>query len=383
MNPKGLRVIYLDNNATTRPAPEVIDAMRDYSLDHWGNPSSAHSLGLRAKAGVDRARREIADFVGVDPGMVTFTASATEANNTAILSAIRAAPDKPCIVAGATEHSAVIAMARAQASNGYELVLVPPRASGVIDLGALEKAIDHNTALVSVMMANNETGVLNPVVDVAAVCRKRNVRWHCDAVQAAGRVPIDFYALGADYLTISAHKMHGPKGAGALIAATDAPFTPMLLGGHQEKGRRGGTENVAAIVGFGVAAALAAREMDARKSVTAMLRDRLEQGILATVPAASVNGSGPRLPNTTNIGFPGIDSDTLVSVLDQHGICVSSGSACLSDAVAPSHVVLAMTGSYQKASEAIRFSVSHLNTVDEIDRTIEVVKAAVLAAIAT
>ncbi len=376
----GIRVIYLDNNATTRPAPEVIAAMQEYTLDHWGNPSSAHSHGLRAKAGVDRARREIADLVGVDPGMVTFTGSATEANNTAILSAIRAAQDKPHIVAGATEHSAVIAMASAQASNGYELVLVPPHASGAINVDALKMAIDHNTALVSVMMANNETGVLNPVTEVAAICRERNVRWHCDAVQAAGKVPLDFYAIGADYLTISAHKLHGPKGVGALIAAQNAPFAAMLLGGHQENGRRGGTENVAAIVGFGVAAVVASREMDARKSITTMLRDRLEQGILAAVPSANVNGSGPRLPNTTNIGFPGIDSDTLVSLLDQQGICVSSGSACLSDAVAPSHVILAMTGSYQKASEAIRFSVSHLNTPKEIDQTIVVLKGALLAA---
>ena len=376
-------MIYLDNNATTRPAPEVIGAMQEYSLDHWGNPSSAHSFGLSAKAGIDRARREVADLVGVDPGMVTFTCSATEANNTAILSAIRAAPDKPRIVAGATEHSAVIAMARAQAASGYELVLVPPRISGAIDTDALEKAIDRNTAVVSVMMANNETGVLNPLANIAAICRKRNVRWHCDAVQAAGKVPVDFYAIGADYLTLSAHKMHGPKGAGALIAAQDAPFTPMLFGGHQENGRRGGTENVAAIVGFGVAAVLALREMESRKAVTAALRDRLERGILAAIPSASVNGSGSRLPNTTNIGLPGVDSDTLVSLLDQHGICVSSGSACLSDAVAPSHVLLAMTGSYQKASEAIRFSVSHLNTIDEIDRTIDVVKNAVLAATAT
>lgn len=376
-------MIYLDNNATTRPAPEVISAMQEHLTERWGNPSSAHSFGLLAKAGIDHARRKVAELVGADPGMVTFTASATEANNTAILSSIRAAPDKPRIVTGATEHSAVIAMAREQAANGYELVLVPPYPSGAIDVDALEKAIDQNTAVVSVMMANNETGVLNSLSDVATVCRSRNVRWHCDAVQAAGKVPIDFYSIGADYLTLSAHKMHGPKGVGALIAAQGAPFSPMLFGGHQEMGRRGGTENVAAIVGFGVAAVLALREMESRMAVTARLRDRLERGILEAITLASVNGSGRRIPNTTNIGFPGIDSDTLVSLLDQQGICVSSGSACLSDAVAPSHVLLAMTGSYQKASEAIRFSLSHLNTRDEIDRTIDVLKAAVLAATAT
>lgn len=376
-------VIYLDNNATTRPSPDVVRAMEEYLTDSWGNPSSAHAFGLRARAGVERARRQVADLVGVDPSLVTFTASATEANNTAILSAIKAAPDRPRIVAGATEHSAVITFAKEQVANGYELILVPPRPSGAIDLAALERAIDDNTAIVSVMMANNETGVLNPITEVATICRHRKVRWHCDAVQAGGKIPIDFYTTGADYLTLSAHKMHGPKGVGALVAAADAPYSPMLFGGHQEKGRRGGTENVVGIVGFGVAASQAMRDMDCRTTKMAHLRDRLERGILAAIPSAEVNGGSARLPNTTNIGFPGIDSDTLVSLLDQHGICVSSGSACLSDAVAPSHVLLAMTKSYEMASQAIRFSVSHLNSIDEIDETIRAVKTAVLTATAT
>ena len=352
--------------------------MITYLVESWGNPSSAHAFGLQAKAGMDRARSAVAALVGAESDQVVFTGSATEANNTAILSALRAAPLKRRIVSSSTEHSAVITMGRAQESSGYELVLLPPLASGVVDLNALSNAINSDTALVSIMWANNETGVINPVADIAALCRQRGVLFHCDAVQAAGKLPIDLQAIPVDYLSISAHKIHGPKGVGALIVAPRAPFTPMLYGGHQETGRRGGTENVPAVMGFAKAANLASTELLHRTQHVAVLRDRLESRILAEVPGACVNGFGaPRLSNTTNIGFAGIDSDTLVSLLDQRGICVSSGSACLSDAVSPSHVILAMTGSYSKASEAIRFSLSHLNTETEIEHAIEAVKQAV------
>ncbi len=354
--------------------------MTAYLVENWGNPSSAHAFGLQAKAGMDRARNAVAALVGAESGMVVFTGSATEANNTAILSALRAAPLKRRIVSSSTEHSAVITMGRAQESAGDELVLLPPLASGVVDISALAKAINSDTALVSIMWANNETGVINPVAEIAALCRQRSVLFHCDAVQAAGKLPIDLRAMPVDYLSISAHKIHGPKGVGALIVAPRAPFTPMLYGGHQENGRRGGTENVPAVMGFAKAASLAAAELSQRAHHVAALRDRLEGRILAEVPGAVVNGLGaPRLSNTTNIGFAGIDSDTLVSLLDQRGVCVSSGSACLSDAVAPSHVILAMTGSYQKASEAIRFSLSHLNSAAEIDLAVEAVKQAVVS----
>lgn len=371
-------MIYLDNNATTEPLPPVRAVMMEYLAENWGNPSSAHTHGLKAKAGMDRARSAVAALVCAESDQVVFTGSATEANNTAILSALRAAPLKHRIVSSSIEHSAVITMGRAQESSGYELILLPPLASGVVDISALDNAINTDTALVSIMWANNETGVINPIAEIAALCRQRGVLFHCDAVQAAGKLPIDLQAIPVDYLSISAHKIHGPKGVGALIVAPRAPFTPMLYGGHQENGRRGGTENVPAVMGFAKATSLAAAELSHRAQHVAVLRDRLESRILTEVPGAGVNGLGaPRLSNTTNIGFAGIDSDTLVSLLDQRGVCVSSGSACLSDAVTPSHVILAMTGSYQKASEAIRFSLSHLNTEAEIEQAIEAVKQAV------
>jgi len=350
----------------------------DYLTEKWGNPISAHAFGLQSKNGMDNARRSVANLVGAEPDMVVFTGSATEANNTAILSALRAAPQKRRIVAASTEHSAVITMGRAQESAGYELVLVPSLDSGLVDLQALAAAINADTAIVSIMWANNETGVINPVAQVSALCRERGVLFHCDAVQAAGKLPIDLRSVQMDYLTLSGHKIHGPKGIGGLVVAPNAPFSPMLYGGHQENGRRGGTENVPAAVGFGSAANAAMAELNNRSRHVASLRDELESRVLAEVSGTVVNGFGsPRLPNTSNIGFTGVDSDTLVALLDLRGVCVSSGSACLSDAVAPSHVILAMTGSYQKASEAIRFSLSHHNTADEIDHTVEAVKQAV------
>jgi cysteine desulfurase len=373
-------LIYLDNNATTQPLPDVVAAMTNFLLEDWGNPSSAHSFGLKAKAGIDFARRALADLVGAEPAAVLFTSSATEANNTAILSALRARPQRRRLVAGATEHSAVVTMGKAQAEAGCEQILVPPLASGVVNLDALASAITDSTALVSIMWANNETGVINPIEEISRLCQKRGVLFHCDAVQAAGKVPINLREIAIDYLTLSAHKIHGPKGVGALVVANDAPFFAMHYGGHQEGGRRGGTENVPAIIGFASAARLALDNLASRASQVGVLRDRLEKGILGNVPGTVVHGIGaPRLFNTTNIGFTGVDSDTLVSLLDQRGICVSSGSACLSDAVAPSHVIQAMTGSYENASEAIRFSLSHLNTAAEVEHTVEAVKQAVAA----
>jgi cysteine desulfurase len=373
-------LIYLDNNATTEPLQEVQAAMLEFLQLKWGNPSSAHAFGADAKAGMDRARLQVANLVGADPNSLIFTASATEANNNAILSALRSNPGKRRIVTVATEHSSVITMVRAQESTGYDLVLVPPIACGVVDMKSLREAINDDTAVVSVMWANNETGVINPIEEIAEICRHRGIPFHCDAVQAAGKLPINLQRLELDYLSLSSHKIHGPKGVGALVIAPTSRFTPMLLGGHQENGRRGGTENVPAIVGFGRAATLAATEMNARATNVRTLRDRLEGMILSQIPGTVINGQGTdRLSNTTNIGFPGADSDTLVSLLDQNGVCVSSGSACLSDTVAPSHVILAMTGSYKSASEAIRFSLSHLNTLAEIDKAVEVLKKTVAA----
>lgn len=352
--------------------------MTRYLTVKWGNPSSAYAFGLEAKVGMDVARSNVAALVGAEPMQIVFCGSATEANNTAIISALRSSSLKRQIVAAATEHSAVLTMGRAQEAAGCELVLVPPQASGMIDLEALAKAITPETVIVSVMWANNETGIVNPVGQVSELCRERGVLFHCDAVQAAGKVPIDLRLVQVDYLTLSGHKIHGPKGVGALVVGPSAPFTPMHYGGHQESGRRGGTENVPAVVGFGNAASAAAAELISRSRHVASLRDELERRVLAEISGTVVYGHGaPRLPNTANIGFAGVDSDTLVALLDQSGVCVSSGSACLSDAVTPSHVIFAMTRSYQKASEAIRFSLSHQNTAAEIALTIDAVKRSV------
>ena len=357
--------------------PEVRKAMEPYFAEQWGNPSSAHTFGLTAAQAVAKARSQVAALVGVEAIDVIFTSSATEANNTALGSALGAAGKKRKIVASATEHSAVLNFCSAVARLGVEVVIVPVMPTGVIDVAALDAVLDENTAVVSVMWANNETGVINPVEAVGELCSKRGVLFHCDAVQAAGKVPIDVRDLPIDYLTVSSHKIFGPKGAGALVVDSRAPFTPLLYGGHQEEDRRGGTENVPAIVGFGAAAELARLEQATRGEEVRCLRDKLERRILAEVPGAYVNGCGvPRIPNTTNIGFPGVDSETLVGMLDREGICVSSGSACLSDSVTPSHVIQAMTGSYEKAGEAIRFSISHLNVDEEIQKLLGCLKSA-------
>jgi len=349
--------------------------MEPYLVDEWGNPNSAHSFGLKAKQAIEEARNKVASFVGADNSQVVFTCSATEANNTALGAALAASPKKNRIVTTATEHSAVLTYCSAMSRRGTEVAIIPVLKTGVIDMLALEANITPDTAVVSVMWANNETGVISPVEQVAKLCLERGVLFHCDAVQVAGKMPIDLGKLHVDYLTISGHKFFGPKGVGALILAPTAPFTPLLYGGHQENDRRGGTQNVPAIVGFGSASQLAMDEHALRFQRVLRLRDELESRILSELPGTYLNGNGaPRIPNTANIGFDGRDSEMVVSLLDQDQICVSSGSACLSDSVTPSHVIQAMTGSYKKAGETVRFSLSHLNTTEEIDHVLGCLK---------
>jgi cysteine desulfurase len=361
-------VIYLDYNATTPVLPAVWTAMEPYFGNKWGNPSSAHSFGLKARQAIDRARAQVALLVGADTQQIVFTCSATEANNTALSAGLQARGKRRKVVTPATEHSAVLNFCAAKARGDVEVQIVPVHSSGVVDMAWLSEALTPDTAVASIMWANNETGVVNPVEQVSELCLERDILFHCDAVQAAGKLPIDLRTLSIDYLTVSAHKIFGPKGAGALVLGNSTPFTAMLYGGHQENDRRGGTENVPAIIGFGRAAELAMTERVSRSQHVREFRDELQSQILAEVPGTYVNGANaPRIPNTTNIGFEGIDSETLVSLLDQEGICVSSGSACLSDSITPSHVVQAMTGSYKKAGEAIRFSLSHLNNMRELE----------------
>jgi cysteine desulfurase len=364
-------MIYLDYNATTPVLPAVWKTMEPYFTDDWGNPSSAHSFGLKAHQAINIARAQVALLVGAEARQVVFTCSATEANNTALSAAVQARGRRRKIVTTATEHSAVLNFCSAMAGRDVEVQVVPVLSSGVVDVAALSDALTPDTAILSMMWANNETGVVNPVAHVSDLCLQRGILFHCDAVQAAGKLPIDLKDLSIDYLTISAHKLFGPKGAGALVLGNQTPFTPMLYGGHQENDRRGGTENVPAIVGFGRAADLAKAEQPFRSERVGGLRDELESRILVEIPGTYLNGSDiPRIANTTNIGFDGTDSEMLVSLLDQEGICVSSGSACLSDSITPSHVIQAMTGSYDKAHEAIRFSLSHLNKTEEIAEVI-------------
>lgn len=371
--------IYLDSNATTPILPAVLDSMLPFLSTNYGNPSSAHVLGLEARQAVEIARGRIAGLVGCESREVVFTSSATEAINTAIHSAISNAKTPGRIVTTAVEHSAVLSYCADLERRGYDIVRIGVDELGNLNWEEFQNAVQSRTLLVSVMWANNETGVLFPIDQINGICQARGILLHVDAVQTAGKWPIFPESLSVDYVSISAHKMHGPKGTGALIVRDGVPYHSLHHGGRQESGRRGGTENVAGVVGFGMAAMLASAELDRRAQVVGTLRDQLEHAVIERIPGAYINGLGAnRLPNTTNIGFPEVDADTLVATLDAAGICVSAGSACLADSIVPSHVIMAMTHSYAKASEAIRFSLSHLNTSDEINRTVDALAATLL-----
>ena len=368
-------MIYLDYNSTTPLLPEVWEAMQPFFVTRWGNPSSAYRFGAQLKAEIDRAHEAVAALVGAEADEVVFTSCATESNNAAMNAALTAHPNKRHIITSAVEHSAVLNFCKAAEKRGYRVTYLGVNADGLCDLAELAEAIKDDAALVSLMWANNETGVLSPVDEIAKVCREKGVLFHCDAVQAVGKISVEANTIPADYLTISAHKLYGPKGIGALCIRNGAPFEPMVIGGHQEAGRRGGTENVGLIVGFGVATDLAKRKLTERAAQVGPLRDELESEILNAIPGSRVNGNLTlRIPNTTNIGFDGIDSDAMVAFLDGQGVCVSSGSACMANALTPSHVVLAMTQSVAKAKQAIRFSLSHRTTAKEIAEAVERVK---------
>lgn len=370
-------MIYLDYNATTPILPEVWEAMQPFFTTRWGNPSSAYRFGAQLKAEIEKARELVAALVSAEPNEVVFTSCATESNNAAMQSALAARPGKRHIITSAVEHSAVLNFCKAVEKRGYRVTYLGVDTEGLLDLAELQEAITDDTALVSLMWANNETGVLFPAEDIANLCRDKGALFHCDSVQAVGKIPADVSRIAADYLTVSAHKLYGPKAVGALIVRNGTPFEPMLVGGHQESGRRGGTENVGLIAGFGLAAELAKRDLIVRATHVQKLRDKLESEILTGIPGSFVNGArSQRLPNTTNIGFEGIDSDAMVAFLDSQGVCVSSGSACLANALAPSHVVLAMTQSVEKAKQVIRFSLSHLSQPAEIAEVGERVKQA-------
>src|SRR5688572_15040972 len=363
---------YFDNNATTRVAPEVIDAMVPFLRDSWGNPSSAYQFGSKVGKDIERAREQVAALIHADPKEVVFTSCGTESNNSAIHSALTVHPEKRHVVTTAVEHSANIKYCQFLQKKGCEVTFLPVESDGSIDLHVLDQSIRPDTAVVSVMWANNETGVLFPIEEVAAMCQSKGVLCHTDAVQAAGKIKIDVKALGVDYLSLSAHKLHAPKGIGMLYVRRKSKFQPYLMGGHQERGRRGGTENVAGIVAFGKAAELALAHLNEENTRVRAMRDRLETTILSKIPNAIRNGGKePRWPNTSNIAFDGIEAEAILMQLDQAGICASSGSACTTGSLEPSHVLTAMGVSPMRARGSVRFSLGIYNTEAEVDYALE------------
>ena len=350
-------MIYLDHNATTPVLPEVREAMLPYLGDEWGNPSSSYRFGSHLKSKIEAAREQVADLIGAKlPREVLFTSGGTESNNTALHAVIHST-GKTHIVTSQVEHSSVLSYCRfLQEFRGYQVTYLPVDREGLISMADLEEAIEPGTALVSLMWANNETGVLFPVEEIGQLCRSKGVLYHCDAVQAVGKLAMKLKDLPIDYLSLTGHKIGAPKGIGALYVQKKAPFVPFVQGGHQERSRRGGTENVASIVGLGTAAAIAQKKLPAYDATIRPLRDALEEGILSTIPNTERNGHATlRLANTTNITFHGIESEALLLLLDQLGICASSGSACLADSPDPSHVIAAMKPG-SAARQCVRFS---------------------------
>ncbi len=362
-----VNAVYLDHNATTPPVPEAVEAMLEAMALIGANPSSVHGFGREARKRIEAARQQVADLVGASPEGVFFTSGGTEANNTVIEGAERGR-----VLFTATEHAAVLKTALLK-TRSPEIIAVDDQ--GVIDLAALEtllKAKDE-PSLVCVMAANNETGVLQPIAEVAALAHRYGALVHCDAVQAAGKIPVDAVAWGVDYLTLSAHKLGGPQGMGAVIRIGDAPLRGMLTGGGQERGMRAGTENVAGIVGFGVAAQLARERQPEKAARMSQMRDRLEAKLIEIAPQTKIfSGTAPRLPNTSNFTLAGVRSDTQVMALDMEGVAVSAGSACSAGRVEPSHVLDAMGVDPDEAITAIRISLGWNSRDEDVDRFLDV-----------
>ncbi len=372
------QIIYLDNNATTCVDPVVLEAMLPYLSDFYGNPSSVYRFGSQVATALETAREQSAALINASPEEILFTSCGTESDNAAIASALRLDRDRPHVVISAVEHSAVIKQAEALARQGHPVTLVPVDSTGQLDLDELRKAVTDETAIVSIMWANNETGVLFPIREIAEIAHAEGALFHTDAVQVPGKLAIDVTELGVDFLSLSGHKLHCPKGVGVLYANKRRRFHPYLIGGGQEYGKRGGTENVASIVAFGKAAELAAASLDHEQTHVRPLRDQLESGILDRIPGTSINGDPEnRLPNTTNIAFEGIEGEGLLILLDQKNICASAGSACTTGSLTPSHVLTAMGCSADRARSSLRFSLSRFNTTDEISTALDVIEASV------
>jgi cysteine desulfurase len=365
-------LIYLDNNATTMPAPQVVEAMVPYLTQWYGNPSSVHRFGQRSRQAIDEARSQVAELIHCGDAELIFTGGGTESINTAIRGLLMSRSPRKQIITTTLEHSAVRELCKNLGQHGAEILEIPVDETGLPDLDRLASVLNDETALVTMMWANNETGAILPVEPVADLCRGRRVPFHCDATQAVGKIPVSLREVPIDVLSFAAHKFHGPKGVGGLFVRRGTRVRPLMIGGPQERSRRGGTENVPGIVGMGVAAELAISTLPMMQNVAA-LRDRFEQAVLERIDETRVIGrTDHRLPNTSNIAFNRLEAEAILLLLSERGICASAGSACSSGSLEPSHVLAAMGVEPRLAHGAIRFSLSRYTTDAEIDRTLEV-----------
>ncbi|MDP6682562.1 MAG: cysteine desulfurase NifS [Desulfobacterales bacterium] len=367
-----MKIVYTDNNATTQVAPEVLDAMLPFFSQFYGNPSSMHSFGDTADQKIKQAREKVAALIGSAPEEIIFTSCGTESDSTAIRAAILSNPDRKHILTTRVEHPAVKNLCEYFLKKGYRVTFVPVDRKGRLDISFLKKNLTVDTAIASIMWANNESGVIFPIDEISQIVKERGIIFHTDAVQAVGKLPIDVRKVNVDMLSLSGHKIYAPKGVGALYLRKGTKFSPFLIGGHQEGGRRGGTENVASIIGLGKACELARGHLDEQRTRVKGLRDRLETELLKRIPEAMINGDQEhRLPNTTSIGFEYVEGESILLMMDRFGICASSGSACTSGSLEPSHVLRAMGVPFTAAHGSIRFSLSVYNTPEEIDCIID------------
>ncbi len=363
-----MKVIYMDNNATTKVAPEVVEEMTPYLSEFYGNPSSMHTFGGQVGRKIRQARERVAGLLGALPEEIVFTSCGTESDNTAIKGVLSAAKNRRKIITTRVEHPAVLSTCRDLEHHGYTVAELAVDKNGRLDLNELQDALDDDTAVVSIMYANNETGTVFDIDQISSMAKSKGIVFHTDAVQAVGKIPLNLSQSSIDLLSISGHKLHAPKGVGVLYVRKGTRFSPFMLGGHQESGRRGGTENVASIIALGKACELAAASIEEENDRIRRLRDKLEKAICATCPDAMINGDiEHRLPNTLNVSFEYIEGESILLLLDKFGICASSGSACTSGSLEPSHVLRAMGVPFTAAHGSIRFSLSRYSTEEEVD----------------
>lgn len=367
-----MKVVYMDNNATTRVADEVREIMQPYFSELYGNPSSMHTFGGQVHARVEEARAGVAALINAHPEEIIFTSCGTESDNTALMSGLLSNPGKKHIVTTRVEHPAVLNFSKTMGRRGHRVTYLSVDKFGRLDLDELRESLTDDTAIVSIMYANNENGVIFPIDEIAGIVKSKGILFHTDAVQAAGKIGIDVQKLPVDMLSISGHKMHAPKGVAALYVRKGTRFSPYIIGGHQERGRRSGTENVASVVGFGKAGELAVEHLAADNGRLGGLRDRLEHGLFDTCPGVRINGDiQNRLPNTTNISFEYVEGEAILLRINEHNICASSGSACTSGSLEPSHVLRAMGVPFTCIHGSVRFSLSRYTTDKDVDTVLK------------